>query len=113
MLPLGACGTIQRFRSDPAPPAPPPLVFPTACLADPVTPLLPEPPPIPDAMERPAGEPSARSYVDWLRYEHRRRERAELAGLHYQGERNAYRQAYDDTVTQLGECLTYARERSQ
>lgn len=110
MLPLGACGTTSRlFRDDPAPQAAPPLVFPPACLADHVTPAEVIPPPMPETIVRPAGEPSARAWVDWLRYEARRRERAELAGLHYQGERNAYRDAYGDTAAQLEECVTFSR----
>ena len=65
---------------------------------------------MPEAIVRPAGEPNTRNWVDWLRYEARRRERAELAGLHFQGERNSYRDAYADTAAQLNECIAFSRE---
>jgi hypothetical protein len=68
---------------------------------------------MPDAFERPAGEPSSQSWHVWLAYEARRRERAELAGLHYQGERNAYRDAYRDTAAQLEACVSFVQEREQ
>lgn len=111
MLPLGACGTMSRlYRSDPAPPLPQPLVISTACLADNVEPAVIEPPPIPPAIERPAGEPNATNYPGWLTYVDRRRERAELAGLFYQGERNAIRDAYNDTDIQHDECRAWAEQ---
>lgn len=98
---------MRVFRDDPAPDIPAIVIAP-ACLSEPVAPAEVTPPPMPPPFERPAGEPSARSYVEWLRYEHRRRERAELAGLHFQGERNSYRDAYNDTATQMNDCRAWA-----
>lgn len=54
-------------------------------MADPEAVREIEEPPMPEAIERPAGEPSARTWDAWLIYSERRRERAELAGLYFQG----------------------------
>lgn len=103
---------MRVFRDDPAPNVPAIVIAP-ACFSEPVLPQEVTPPPMPPAIERPVGEPSARSYVEWLTYEHRRRERAELAGLHFQGERNAYRDAYNDTAAQLDACRAWAEPASR
>jgi hypothetical protein len=63
---------------------------------------------MPAAIERPAGQPSASNYVPWLTYESRRRERAELAGLFFEGERNGYREAWADLEAQHNECRAWA-----
>lgn len=89
------------------------MVIAPACIAEPAPAAEVTPPPMPPEIERPAGQPSARSYVEWLTYEHRRRERAELAGLHFQGERNAYRAAYDDAAAQLESCRAWAGPASR
>lgn len=69
-----------------------------------------EPPPMPDAIERPAGTPNAQNYDVWLAYEHRRRERAELAGLFFQGERDSYRAAWEMNADTQTRCAEWARE---
>jgi hypothetical protein len=66
---------------------------------------------MPDAIERPAGEPNATTWRDWLTYVDRRRERAELAGLFYQGERNEYEHAYELTSEQMRQCNAWAHEQ--
>jgi hypothetical protein len=111
-LPLGACGTTSLFRNDPAPVIAP-LVISPACMVDPVEPQPVEVPPIPPEIERPAGQPSAQTYPAWLTYEARRRERAELAGLFYQGERNAIEHAYELTAEQARQCARWARRQDQ
>lgn len=63
---------------------------------------------MPDAIERPAGEPSAANWTAWLTYIDRRRERAELAGLYFQGERDAYSHAFQLTAEQLRQCNAWA-----
>lgn len=68
---------------------------------------------MPDSIERPAGQPTAQSYPSWLAYEARRRERAELAGLFYQGERAAIQSAYDMNAETQTRCQTWARNNSQ
>lgn len=66
-------------------------------------------PPLPDALERPAGtfiqHPAA-----WFAYSDNRRERAELAGLFLQGERDAYRVAWETNATPQRVCAQWARE---
>lgn len=112
LIPLtGACGTTTPFRPSPVPTIEP-LVFPAACLADPVAPAEVEVPPLPDPIERPAGAPSARTWDAWLSYQLRRTERAELAGLFYQGERDAYRHAWELTDEQLRQCVAWSRARN-
>lgn len=64
---------------------------------------------MPDAIERPAGEPNATNFAAWLTYIDRRRERAELAGLFYQGERNAIQDAYELTAEQMRQCNAWSR----
>ena len=68
-----------------------------------------EAPPIPPAIERPAGEPSARNWAEWMSYATRRMERAELAGLYFQGQADSYSQAYHLTEEQLRQCVTFVR----
>lgn len=60
-------------------------------------------------IERPAGEPSARTWDQWMAYIDRRRERAELAGLYFQGTADSYSQAYHLTEEQLRQCVTFVR----
>lgn len=95
------------------PTLPEPLVVSPACLAPPVEAHPVEVPPMPAAIERPAGEPNAANWSAWLTYVDRRRERAELAGLFYQGERNSYEHAYEMTAEQLRQCNGWAREADQ
>lgn len=68
---------------------------------------------MPPEIERPAGQPSAQTYDLWLAYEHRRRERAELAGLFFQGQRDAYRAAWEMNADTQTRCATWARETDQ
>jgi hypothetical protein len=96
------------LRSDPAPVIAPLVVSP-ACLAGPVEADPVEEPPMPPEIERPAGQPTATTYPAWLAYVDRRRERAELAGLFYQGERNAFRHANELNTEQLTQCREWAR----
>lgn len=99
---------MARFRSDPAPVIAPVVVSP-ACLAAPVEPGEVQEPPMPDAIQRPAGQPSASNWDQWIAYEARRRERAELAGLFFQGERDQLDTAYGLTAEQLRQCNAWAR----
>lgn len=105
---MTACGTISSFRSDPAPTISP-VVYPASCLADPVEAQPVEAPPMPPAIERPAGEPSARNWTEWLAWSIRRMERAELAGLHFQGQADSERQANALNSEQLRQCVTFVR----
>lgn len=68
---------------------------------------------MPDPIDRPAGQPSASSWDRWLTYEARRRERAELAGLFFQGERDAIRTANQLNTEQLTQCNAWARAQPQ
>lgn len=68
---------------------------------------------MPEAFERPAGEPNATNWPVWMTYIDRRRERAELAGLYFQGMRDAYEDAYDMTAEQLVQCNGWARTRDR
>lgn len=63
---------------------------------------------MPPSIERPAGMPSAANWDQWVIYEGRRRERAELAGLFFQGERDAFSQAYELTAEQMRQCNAWA-----
>lgn len=76
--------------------------------------MAPQPvdePPMPEALERPAGEPNAANWTMWLTYIDRRRERAELAGLYFQGERDALELANDLNSEQLTQCNAWARNQ--
>lgn len=99
--------------AEPAPPERHPLVVSPACLAPPVEAQEVTPPPMPDAIERPAGEPNAANWRDWLIYVDRRRERAELAGLHFQGEANSFENANEMNSEQLTQCNAWARSVSE
>lgn len=68
---------------------------------------------MPDPIERPAGEPNATNWTSWLTYVDRRRERAELAGLFYQGERDSFEHANDLNSEQLRQCNGWARSVDQ
>lgn len=68
---------------------------------------------MPEAIERPAGEPSAANWTAWLAYVDRRRERAELAGLFFQGERDALELANSLNTEQLTQCNAWARAQDQ
>jgi hypothetical protein len=68
---------------------------------------------MPDPIERPAGQPTAQNYPAWLTYEARRRERAELAGLHYLGERDAERNARIMNAETQARCRDWAREQEE
>lgn len=100
------------LRNEPAPVVAP-LVISPACLVDPVTENPVEEPPMPAAIERPAGQPSAANWDRWLTYEARRRERAELAGLYYQGERDSIRSALTINVEQMRQCQAWAKAKDE
>lgn len=100
------------FRTS-APPVVAPLVISPACLVGPVEAAPVEEPPMPDAFERPAGQPTAQNYPSWLAYEARRRERAELAGLFFQGERNAISEAFEMNADTQTRCRDWARAQDQ
>lgn len=68
---------------------------------------------MPEVLERPAGEPNATNWPLWMSYIDRRRERAELAGLFFQGERDAYQDAYEMTAEQMRQCNAWARGVSE
>jgi len=114
-LPLGACATMaQRIGIATPPPAEPaPLVVSPACLAPPVTPHPVEAPPMPEPFVRPAGEPNSVNWREWLSYVDRRRERAELAGLFFEGERDQERHANQLNTEQLTQCNAWARSVSE
>jgi len=95
------------------PPETPPLVISPACLVGPVEPNPVDAPPMPDAIERPAGEPTAANWPAWMAYVDRRRERAELAGLYYQGERNAEEDARVMNADTQTRCAEWARGQDQ
>ena len=68
---------------------------------------------MPPEIIRPAGQPSAANWDQWLTYVDRRRERAELAGLYFQGERDSYEHAYGLTAEQMTQCNAWARSVDQ
>ena len=114
MLPLGACATLNPLHlATPPAPLPEPLVVSPACLAAPVAPDPVEEPPMPPEIERPAGQPTAQNWTSWMAYVDRRRERAELAGLYFQGERDSLSHANDLNTEQLRQCNTWAREQDR
>ena len=88
---------------------PPPVVVPADCRVDPVEPGTVAEPPMPPALERPAGTVTDHP-ADWFAYVDRRRERAELAGLFYQGQRDATEQAYETNAATQRVCAAWARE---
>ena len=86
---------------------PPPLVLIPECRVEPVEPGTVEMPPLPDLLPRPASNAPASAF---LAYDDSRRERAELAGLYYQSDRDAVRQAYDTNAATQRVCAAWARE---
>lgn len=98
ILPLGACGMMSRERPA-VEVAPPPLVIPAECRVDPVAPVETDPPVLP-----------ALPAVTSPEYLTRRTQRAELAGLFFQGERDAIREAYDTNAATQRVCAQWARE---
>lgn len=68
---------------------------------------------MPPEIERPAGEPNAANWPAWMTYIDRRRERAELAGLFFQGERDSYEHAFGLTAEQLRQCNEWARQAQE
>lgn len=68
---------------------------------------------MPEAFIRPAGEPNSVNWRDWLSYVDRRRERAELAGLFFEGERDQERHANQLNTEQLTQCNAWARSVSE
>lgn len=62
---------------------------------------------MPAEIARPAGAPAVTP--EWLAYIDRRRERAELAGLFYQGERDSFEHAFGLTAEQMRQCNAWAR----
>lgn len=73
--------------------------------ADPV-----EAPPLPPVIERPAGEPNTQNWPAWMTYAVRRQERAELAGLYYQGVASSEQHANELNTEQLRQCNAWAAE---
>lgn len=71
-----------------------------------------ETPPMPDEIVRPAGEPTAATWRDWITYIDRRRERAELAGLFFEGQRDAVKTANDLNTEQMRQCNAWAGEHN-
>lgn len=113
-LPIGGCATLaDRLRVTDQPPEAAPLVISPACLVGPVEPNPVEEPPMPEPIERPAGEPNATNWPAWMAYVDRRRERAELAGLYYQGERNAVADAYEMNAATQERCKDWAQSQDQ
>jgi hypothetical protein len=111
---LGACGTMNPLRiAQPTPAVTEPLVVSPACLAPPVEAQPVDEPPMPEPLERPSGEPNATNYPIWMGYFVRRAERAELAGLFFQGERDAYEDAYELTAEQMRQCNAWAAEAGE
>ena len=104
---LGACATILPRATPPAQ-LPEPLVVSPACMVAPVDPDQIEEPPMPPPIERPAGEPTASTWQTWMAYVDRRRERAELAGLFFQGKSDANQHAYELTAEQMRQCNAWA-----
>ena len=111
-LPLGACGTTSLFNRPTLAPIDPVVVSP-ACLVGPVEAQPIEEPPMPEPIVRPAGQPTSSTWDAWLAYEHRRRERAELAGLFFQGERDSYRTAWEMNAETQTQCQAWARRLNQ
>ena len=87
----------------------PPLVVIAECKVEPVEPGAVDEPPMPPPLERPAGTVSDHP-ADWFAYVDRRRERAELAGLYFQGERDAVREAYETNAATQRVCAAWAKE---
>jgi hypothetical protein len=77
-------------------------------MVGPVEPDQIEEPPLPPEIERPAGQPTAATWTLWMAYVDRRRERAELAGLFFQGERDTFQHAYGLTAEQMQQCNAWA-----
>lgn len=92
---------------DSRPPAPPPVVIPAECGLDPVEPepvdpvTLPALPPAPGATA---------AVVEIVNYWRTRGQRAELAGLHFMGERNAFRAAWETNAATQRVCAAWARD---
>lgn len=77
----------------------PPLVIPAECRVLPVEPAQVEAPLLPELPATAAPE-----------YLTRRTQRAELAGLFYQGQRNAIQEAYETNAATQRTCAAWARE---
>lgn len=69
-----------------------------------------DPPPMPAPIERPAGQPDRANFTLWLQYLESRRERAEIAGLDFEGQRDAYKNANELNTEQLRQCNAWAAE---
>lgn len=96
-LPLGACGTMSLGREPVQ--VVQPLVIPAECRVDPVGPEPVDAPVLPDLP--PANAPT---------YLAVRTQRAELAGLYFQGERDAERVARVTNSETQAACAAWARE---
>lgn len=103
----------DRLRMTEQPPEAPPLVISPACLVGPVEPSPVEEPPLPEPFIRPAGEPNAANWPEWMAYVDRRRERAELAGLYFQGERDAEQNARTMNADTQTRCRDWARSQDE
>jgi len=72
-----------------------------------VEPVAVEEPPIPAPLPRPASNAAS---ADFVNYATNRMERAELAGLFFQGERDAERDARVTNATSQAACANWAKE---
>lgn len=102
-LPLGACGSLSGLREAPAPvEIAPRIVIPAECRIDPVEPMAVDPPVLP---ELPATTDPAYLAI--------RTQRAELAGLFFQGERDAEKDARIENAVTQAICASWARSQDQ
>ena len=105
LLPIGACGTLDRFRSDPAPVIQP-LVLPAECGLLPVDPDRPDPstvnlPPLP-AQPAPTAAASLQTPYYVIRTQ-----RAEIAGRFFELDRNAALEAWETNATPQRVCAEW------
>ena len=98
LIGTAACGTIPLPRVNPAPPQPPPLVLPAECSLEPTEPVPVTPPTLPTL-------PDARASTYWPL----RAQRAELAGLSLQAQRDAERDARVTNAQAQHVCADWAR----
>lgn len=90
---------MRLSRAEPPASLPPPLVVPAECRVLPVEPQEVQAPILPEL--------PATTAPEYLRV---RTQRAELAGLYFQGERDVWRDAYETNAATQRVCATWARE---
>jgi hypothetical protein len=99
LIGTAACGTLERLREEPRPvEVVQAVVIPAECRVDPVEPMAVDPPVLPSL---PAPVDPAYLAV--------RTQRAELAGLHFQAERDEERLARVTNAGAQTVCATWAR----